>query len=175
MKYIEKIKNYPIHWALGGTGHESLEQNSAELSAFCEWIEEKKIKKVLEIGCAFGYLGKFLTEEMGLEVHGITLDGDMNRFEYKTLMVGDSTKITIAKKVGNYDLVFIDGNHYQVEKDYENYKGKCKWIAFHDICGLRDCYPVREFWKKVKEGKEFFEFIDYKNIDIAAGIGVIKC
>ena len=73
------------------------------------------------------------------------------------------------------DLILIDGDHSYlgVKSDYLNYKGLCKYMAFHDILGQRDCEGVSQFWNEIRNEYEFIEFID-PNRDIASGIGIIK-
>ena len=170
MKYLNIIKEYPIHWALGGKAHVSLEQNPEELVEFSEWIEKNNIKTVLEIGTSYGYLGKYLTEVLGCTVDGVTIDKGQVIFEgYNKLIEGNSCDPKTVNKTGTYDLIFVDGDHQHPEKDYQAYKGKCKYIAFHDILGLRDCHPVKLFWMKHKG----IEFINSDH-NIASGIGIIK-
>jgi hypothetical protein len=172
MKYLEKIKTYPIHWALGGQDKSGgLEQNAIELAMFCEWLEKNEVKTFLEIGMAKGLLSKFLTIEIGIECSGVTFDGSMLQWRTKELYVGDS--IELADKVGSYDLVFVDGDHYQVADDYKAYKDKARFIAFHDILGLRDCEPVKNFWNTIKKQYKSTEFVDKENPNDASGIGII--
>jgi hypothetical protein len=171
MKYLEKIKTYPIHHALGGTEQVSLEQNAIEFAIFCDWLEANEIKTVLEVGMAYGYLSKFLTEEMGIKCEGLTDNQDMLLWRPEVLYVGDSLKV--GPQTGKYDLIFIDGDHYQVQKDFEMFYAKARYFAFHDICGFRDCMPVLKFWKKIKKQYNHYEFIDFKHIDHASGIGVL--
>lgn len=172
-KLLRKIKNAPRHWRLGGRDTSGgLEQNAIEFGLFCTWLEGHNINTFLEVGMAQGYLSRFLFKEMGIICDGVTIDGEAVRFIPNQLWIGDSVRM--SKLVGDYDMIFIDGDHYQVEKDYNAYKGKCKYMAFHDILGFRDCLPVKEFWLKIKKQYKHWEFIDARHIDIAAGIGIIE-
>ena len=170
--YEEIANKYSYHHALGGNDTSGgLEQNKVEMLMFCGLLQEKKIKTILEIGLAQGHFSKFL-EECGLEVTGITKDETLLRYKPTVIWIGDSKKYT---QIGEFDLVFVDGDHsYEgVKADYERYKGKCKFMAFHDILGLRDCEGVRKLWHEVR-GKDFVQFIDPGDRNAASGIGVIE-
>ena len=168
MNYAEKLKSCPIHWALGGADTSGgLEQNAIELAAFCEWLEKNEVKTILEIGMAKGYLKKFLTE-CGYQVDGLNphpVDG--------VTFLGNSQDERIIRQVGSYDLIFVDGDHNQVDADFFAYKNKCRFLAFHDICGLRDCQAVAQLWDKVKGTFIHWEFIDSEHPRDSAGIGVL--
>jgi len=173
MNYAEKLKSYPIHWALGGSDAAGgLEQNATELLAFCKWMEENKIKTFLEIGMAKGYLSKFLTE-CGFICIGITDNESMLLWKPQSLFIGDSQNQTIIDSVGPVDLILVDGDHNKVDSDFFAYKDKCKFIAFHDICGLRDCEAVSRFWNNIKQLYVHYEFIDSEHPGNSSGIGVL--
>lgn len=170
MNYLDKILKYPIHHALGGYDTSGgLEQNANELNQFCNWLVENQIKTVLEIGMASGLLNKFLREEMGLQCFGIN-----DKVVKGVTFLGNSQDRAIIDKVGNYDLIFVDGDHNLAKLDFLNYREKCKFMAFHDICGLRDCGAVSELWGVVKKVHKHWEFIDEANPGAMAGIGVIE-
>ena len=171
----DKIKKYSLHWALGGKdANGGLEQNAYELEKLCEFINEKNIKTYTEIGCAAGQLLRFMRDEFELDATGITLEP---RDTHKDLPIihGSSRDPEIIKMAKPCDLYFIDGDHSYlgVKSDYLNYKGLCKYMAFHDILGQRDCEGVSQFWNEIRNEYEFIEFID-PNRDIASGIGIIK-
>jgi predicted O-methyltransferase YrrM len=98
---------------------------------------------------------------------------------------GDSHKQEMFEEVkkrlpaGGLDFLFIDGDHTLsgVRSDYEMYSPLVKpggAIVFHDICVHRvefDCH-VDEFWDKLKQGREFWEFIEDPNQG-QFGIGVV--
>jgi len=86
---------------------------------------------------------------------------------------GDSHKKEMLDEVkkrlpaGGLDFLFIDGDHTLegVRCDYEMYSSLVKSggvIIFHDICVHRpefDCH-VDEFWGKLKQGREYWEFVE---------------
>lgn len=175
MKYLAKINEYPIHWALGGNDLSGgLEQNAVELSLFLEWMEENEVKTILEIGMAKGLLSKLLTE-LGYHVEGITDNVDMLQFIPRKLYTGKSQEI--SGKVGEYDLVFVDGDHsYEaVKEDFKLYSKKAKFIAFHDTHNYPrlDTRGVFDFWRETKNKYEYKEFVDWKHPEQAGGIGVL--
>ena len=98
------------------------------------------------------------------------------------VLCGDSTSewcIRNAKKLGPFDLVFIDGNHQDpfVQKDFDHFGSlstKDGLIAFHDIAS-KEWPDVLKVWNKIKENKKFSlrEFIckDYK---FHYGIGLVS-
>lgn len=175
--YKEMMKKYSFHWALGGTDTSGgLEQNSEELEQLCRFIDEKDILTYLEIGIAHGRLLSFMTREMRLIGKGITLD-KMDGHDGLNVIYGrsQSNKIKQEFEGCRFDLIFVDGDHSYggVSSDYENFKDKCKYMAFHDILGLRQCEGVKQFWKEIKKEYEgrYWEFIGGTN---PSGIGVLK-
>lgn len=170
-----RIESWPRHIVLGGddpTG--GLEQNALELLGLCGFIREKGIKTYVEVGIAAGLLLKFMRDEMGMVVYGITLEF---RDTHGGLPVsyGMSDDPLILGRAPEADLYFIDADHsYEsVKADYANYKGKCKYMAFHDMLGLRSCDGVAALWSEIKGRHESWEFVD-ENLGHASGIGVIK-
>lgn len=171
----EIIQKWPLHWALGGndvTG--GLEQNAYELEKFCEFIKQKNIKSYTEVGIAAGLLLKFMRTEMNLDIFGITYEFRDTHIGLPVIY-GKSQDPEIIKQSFYSDLYFIDADHSydSVKEDYENYKDKCEYMAFHDILGLRSCEGVSALWNQIKIKYEHWEFI-CPNINTASGIGVIK-
>ena len=118
--YEEIADKYTYHHALGGDDQSGgLEQNKTEMLMFCEWMQEKKIKTILEIGLAQGYFSKFL-EEIGIEVTGITVDEALLRYRPKTLHIGKSENIDAT---GEFDLVF-DRFEEMIEAYEEEWESK---------------------------------------------------
>lgn len=160
-----------FHWALGGkdmTG--GIEQNPQELSELLDFIDEHHIKTFFEIGMAQGKLNKFM-QDYGLKCYGVS----PNKIEGVDHIIGKSQDKDVIKKVGFYDMIFVDGDHSfdAVEKDWRNYLGKCKYMAFHDICGLRDCQGVQELWFLINGLYKSWTF-KADNKEQRSGIGVIK-
>jgi hypothetical protein len=175
MDIKETISKWPLHWALGGndtTG--GLEQNHYELEKLCEFVIEKNIKTYTEVGIAAGLLLKFMRNEMNLDVFGITYE-ERDTHIGLPVIYGKSQDPEIIKQSSYSELYFIDGDHsYEaVKQDYENYKDKCKYMAFHDILGLRSCEGVAALWNQIKMKHENWEFV-CPDINTASGIGIIK-
>ena len=169
------ISKWPLHWALGGNDFTGgLEQNAYELEKFCEFIKTKNIKSYTEIGIAAGLLLRFMKDEMNLNVFGITYEERESHIGLP-VFYGKSQDQEVVKIASFSDLYFIDADHsYEaVKSDFNNYKGKCTYMAFHDILGLRSCEGAKVFWDELKSQYEYWEFI-CPDINIASGIGVIK-
>lgn len=172
---MSRIESWPRHIALGGSDATGgLEQNAKELFGLCEFIKEKGIKTYVEVGIAAGLLLKFMRDEMKLDVYGVTLEF---RDTHAGLPVsyGMSSDPLIVERAPEADMYFIDADHsYEsVKSDYANYKGKCKYMAFHDMLGLRSCEGVAALWSELKGRHEHWEFVD-DNLGVASGIGVIR-
>lgn len=170
-----RIDAWPRHVVLGGSDATGgLEQNASELNMLCKFVKDKKVQTYTEVGIAAGLLLKFMRDEMGLKVTGITLESRLTH-EGLPVVYGRSDDPIILKNAPDCDLYFIDADHsYEaVKADYMNYKGKCKFMAFHDILGMRDCEGVARLWGEIKHLHERWEFVD-EDGGVASGIGVIK-
>jgi predicted O-methyltransferase YrrM len=182
----------------------NLLQDLTEFNRFLALIREQQVRSYLEIGSKHG--GSFwrisTSLPKGSRVVSVDLphgDGSFKESQphleacakhlkadgYDAhLFIGDSTDLTIVEKVrklGPFDLVFIDANHTEpyVSKDWENYRGMSNIIAFHDIgfVALPHKAPpkklpidVPKFWNRLKK--------DHKHIEIRCcpasnGIGVL--
>lgn len=175
-RYIKnKINKYSLHWALGGDDlGGGLCQNAYELMYLCRFIIDNNIKSYTEVGIENGLMLKFMTQDMNITGYGIDI-AYKNSHNGLNIIYGKSNDQSIIKIAPNTDLYFIDADHSydSVKQDYINYKSKCKWMAFHDILGLRNCEGVYKFWNEIKDDFCYWEFID-PNINIASGIGIIK-
>lgn len=173
MTIREKIEKYPNHHMLGG--HDTsggMEQNYDELEQLCNFIIEKGINSFLEIGLSNGKLHEFIVKEMRLDAEGIS----PVEVPGAKMYVGKSQDPEILKQCREfYDMVFVDGDHsaVAVRCDYENFKDRCQYMAFHDITGRNDCEEVAKFWNLVKKWHQSWEFI-CSDEKIASGIGIIK-
>lgn len=145
------IEKRGVHPVFGDVGEGwNLEQNSYELATFLVRMQELGVQSVLEIGTGYkGGLSRFLAADMGWTVTSVDVKPYHHVFEgvhYITIPPGGKNYPHFDNM---FDLVFIDGDHSyeQVKSDYTVwgfYAGKV--IAFHDICGYRDCDGVRQFW-----------------------------
>lgn len=171
---------YATHHALGGTAQDGgLEQNEQELLMLTDFIKKKGIKSFLEIGIAAGFLQRYMMD-LGLDCYGITPE---KRESYADINITygksqDKEVIDFAKDYtdehGLFDMIFVDGDHsYQaVKADYQNYKGLCKYMVFHDITGRLGTPDVKHLWDEVKYHHKYLEFIADK-WDECSGIGII--
>jgi len=163
------------------------QQNQTEF----DWLLSKvKGKSLLEIGSCFGGtivplakkmnaqkvvsvdLGYGLGLPMGINTVGplkAALDS-LESDECEThLIIGDShnlSNIEKARKLGPYDVVFIDGDHSEVGVflDWLAFGSMGKIIAFHDV---NECPGVVKFWNELKK------LHSTEEIMIQHGIGVV--
>jgi hypothetical protein len=171
-----------------------------ELNKFLEFIKEANVKSYLEVGAKYGdtFTDVMLTMPKGslgvvVDLPGATWGGkeskeyleeackELMEKGYKIVCIfGDSTDERIVEKVkalGPFDACLIDGDHrYKgVKKDFENYGGLCKNVAFHDITGSGQRHAqgvnveVPKLWAEIK-GTNYKEFIEPGS---KMGIGVI--
>ena len=150
-------------------GHATISQVREEFIEFLKHIEG--CKSALEIGSLYGgsasRIGQALTPggrlvsiDLGMEPlkkDWVTLPTLLHRLSAIPdrdvhLLIGNSTSSDIieeARKLGPYDLVFIDGGHTEdaVQSDWNNYGPMGKIVAFHDI---NSCDGVKAVWKRVR-------------------------
>ena len=149
-----------------------------EFNTFITFLKERGIKNVLEIGTYKGGTAFLFSKMLNANVTTI----DIKKFLLISIALkmkgirfihGDShNDKTLEKVKGEYDLLFIDGDHaYEsVKKDFEMYSHLIKnggVIAFHDIYS---CIGVNTFWNEIKRNYDYFEIKSKLN---PLGIGVI--
>lgn len=150
-----------------------------------------RIKNFLDVGFSSGQnnsvLNKFFNFENIVALDNfsshINTDALFANLQHKnlTLAIGDSTSsriIDIVKKLGNYDLIFIDANHtYEyVKKDFENFKpflNKGGVIGFHDV-DCPDWKGINKFWKELEATGEYnMQSFTEKGYKLQYGIGML--
>lgn len=172
-------------------------QNPWELADFIfalkkhEYDNDLKLKSFLDVGFSSGQtnsiINKFFNFEniVALDNFSIDINTDalLSNLQHKnlTIAIGDSTSnriINIVKKLGDYDLIFIDANHtYEyVKNDFENFKPFLKKggvIGFHDIENP-DWKGINKFWKELEATGEYNmrSFVE-KGYKLQYGIGML--
>lgn len=179
MKTYDELKTLidqrGVHAVFGEPGEGwGIEQNSAELAEFLVEMQKLGVESVLEIGTGYkAGLARFLHDDMGWQALSIDVHDYGHQF-------GGITFMTDRRGViGHYDLVLIDADHsYEGVKTDRAYYGQFAEmaIAFHDICGLRDCEGAKQYWDEIAyEGRDLK--IGYHEIiaegDQRGGIGYI--
>ena len=168
-----------------------------ELADFIIYL--KKLEKIrgpfrsmLEVGFGNGstntILNKFFNFEKMVVIDNFSANTSNDtlvanlRNKNLVILCGNSTSklcIDNAKKLGPFDLVFIDGAHQDpfILKDFENFGSlstKEGLVVLHDIAS-KEWPDVSKNWNEIKKNKKFShrEFIckDYK---IQFGIGLIS-
>lgn len=117
------------------------------LAYILNYIRENKVKKILEIGTAYGYSAIcFSLENASVD----TFERDPHRIEEaKKWIKHFNADVTVYDKdallyeglEGNYDLIFIDAAKSQYQKFFEKFKHNlsengviiCDNISFHDL------------------------------------------
>lgn len=142
-------------------------QNREELIALCEWMDQRQIRRYVEVGvwtgrmisalhrifdfdlvaaCDLGY-----AEDLGLPL----------RLPFGTRFLRASSHsgeyVAWRRALGPVDLVFIDGDHsYEaVRADFEiNRELPHRWLAFHDITGNDpNSEGSRRLWRELTGDK----------------------
>ena len=180
-------------------------QNAYELDCFVKFMQENGIRRYMEIGARHGDTFHYIMSNLPKSAFGVAVDlpgglwgtvksqapllaaiDDLysNGFCVKAI-IGDSqdkdTVEHIKQTFDSFDMILIDGDHTLdgVTKDWENYRGMAKYIAFHDIVGTGEFekpsqrrVEVPILWEKIKKSYDTVEFIDKGS---KMGIGVVKC
>lgn len=160
-----------------------IQQVKEELRDFLLLLLNNNVKNILQVG--LGHFGstqfclslicdKVVTVEYDIRNISNYADRELLYNQNKEFFVyGDSAQQSVideAKKFGEFDCVFIDGNHsYEyVKSDYLNYSPLVKSggiIAFHDACLDAERYGTP---KVLKELDKSIEYIVYsKEVGIA--------
>jgi len=165
-------------------------QNKSEVAALIDLFRGENVRSYLEIGSKFGGSLWLIANALPIGSRIVSVDlphGDQSFKENEAhlrqcvdtirargydshLIIGDSTNPSVieqVRKLGPYDAVFIDANHTipYVTKDFENYRGMGRMIAFHDIAFLREAgmdkgkkpIEVPIFWNDIKTKHRHFE------------------
>jgi len=150
-----RIVECGVHDQLGPRGKGWwIEQNPHELATFLSSLEG--VQKVLEIGTAQGGLYRFFRDVMEWDVHVIDVSPPRNIHNKEKYFKGSSHSedtVKWAKSHAPFDLIFIDADHsYEsVDKDYKLYESLAsKYVAFHDVCGDRNCHGSKKHWEELK-------------------------
>ena len=178
-----KSKQYPSY----------LDQNHDEISALIEFLSDKNIKTIIEIGTHRGGTAELWAELVKPDgmVYCIDFfkdDPDYRRSDLINYIVeikGNSRDIDTINKLNNFlndkvDMLFIDGDHSYdgVKTDYFNYKGFVRdkgFIVFHDIVKNERTMSwgtyVWKFWNEIKDDN-CIEFISDVADPCPMGIGI---
>jgi cephalosporin hydroxylase len=154
-----------------------ISQNMNEFNEFILFLKKRNVKNVLEIGTYKGGTAFLFKKLLNVNVTTIDIENLLPitialKLKGVRVIQGNShSKETLEKVKGNYDLLFIDGDHaYEsVKKDFEMYSPLVKnggIIAFHDIFIISD---VNIFWNEIKRNYNYLEIKNNKPL----GIGVI--
>ncbi len=179
-EYLEVIESgYPTFhppFTSGGWGESAMFQNPRELAGFCEYLQDKPVKKYLEVGVGRGMLMRFMREVMGYEVLGVESTAwKPLALEAGCIILGDSRAPETLARVeagAPYDLVFIDADHsYESARlDYQAYRGFSRlFVALHDVAYDPEPGVVR-LWGELRGEK--IAFVD-PDPAMRLGIGLL--
>lgn len=177
-------------------------QKPTELVMLTNYLNNKGIKKILEIGTATGGTAMYWANWVLDDGIVYTLDNRNDNKCYKGTMyeqkivemVGDTHdiafKFEVFNKVGPVDLLFIDGDHsYEgVREDFFSFYPLVRrggFIALHDIVDSeyhreRGCF-VAKFWKEIDvwhcTKSQFIETREIPGVNtpvLSMGIGLVE-
>lgn len=178
------------------------QQKYTELEALLELLNERKPTKILEIGVfkggtimAWTHIADDNAVIIGVDLPDGSFGGGFNDSESDRikglkkaqqtieLLPADShDPKTVEKVSGEYDFIFIDGDHtYEgAKQDFDNYYPMLKKggvLALHDIVDHdRADVGVHILWAEIKNKHRTQEFVDLDfptNSGIWGGIGVV--
>ena len=143
----------------------------------CQYIEENKIKNILEVGTAIGYsaIKMALVRD---DIHITTIERDEERYNIArenvknmhledriTLILGDALEVGIT---GSYDLIFIDASKGHSIDFFERYEPLLKKggtvitdnLSFHGLVEDEKLAVTKNQKGLVKRIKKFIDFLE---------------
>lgn len=167
-------------------------QKEFELKSFIDFLKENGVRRYCEIGARHGDTFYEVMTNLPYHSYGLAVDlpgglwgtnksrAALERAVDEVIghnrnaeaLFGDSTQektVELIKRRAPFDAILIDGDHSLsgVTKDWENYRGLGKIIAFHDIVGTGEFEKVTRrpvevpiLWQKIKGEYQTVEFID---------------
>ena len=163
----------------------------------CNYIEEHKIKNILEIGSAIGYSAirmalvnseiKVTTNERDIDRYNMAVD-NINKFNLSdriNIIFGDALDTKIDAE---FDLIFIDaskGNNINFFKKYSENLSNCGIIItdnlfFHGLVKDESLVKTKNQRGIVKKIKQFINFLDENQefeteyVSVGDGISISK-
>lgn len=135
-------------------------QNEFELTQFIHLLNQRKVKRYLEIGARHGDTFYEVMRSLPKDAFGLAVDLPGGLWGTKkspsslhkaivalddlgysgAVLLGDSQTRDVVEKIksfGRFDAILIDGDHTLpgVTADWNNYQDLAPLIAFHDIVG----------------------------------------
>jgi hypothetical protein len=177
--------------AKGFPADDCILQTRGELIAFCEWIEQNKIRSYLEIGVWTGRLFLLLNRLFRFEKAAACDLGSCRLFGLPFHLEGTTYPVFLGdshsaeyriwlERQGKFDLILIDGDHSYpgIRADFAMNCGHAeRFVAFHDITGLgRSTAGVKRFWAGL-EGEKLEIIRPHEEIGSATstmGIGILR-
>lgn len=187
------------HWVPTRSGRRA-SQHPFEIFSFINLLQERGVKRYLEIGSRHGDTFYLVTASLpeGSRAVAVDLPGGpwgvsssmvalqragclLEEQGYKTSVLFGSShteemRASVAR-MGPYDAVLIDGDHTLegVTKDWELYGNMAPIVAFHDIVGTGQFSRENEvqvpiLWERLKKDRLYREFVGYES---KMGIGVV--
>lgn len=180
-KYLKEINKRGVLYAINPKAKHfgTIEQSPWELAAFSQWVEDQGgIGSYMEIGVSNGGTLRYIVDMFKpRRIYAADINKPKQLPPGTNFFHGSTFSPEFKewiKNIGYVDLILIDADHKfeSVTNDYEICKQYGKHIAFHDICGLRDCAGSAKHWNEVKVGKNHRQFVD-PNPDFQVGIGLL--
>jgi predicted O-methyltransferase YrrM len=178
-----------------GWGADKVQQLVVEVKQLLLFLSQYEIKTYVEIGVLYGgtlaIFSEFLPEQSVLigvdkepKIQPFFWSKYPTKYQMMQVVTGDSHDIKTISKVKSSleghltDLLFIDGNHFEVAQDFALWSEITKkggFVVFHDINEngpLGNVGNVPHFWNYIKDKHESWEF-NVKDPN-GYGIGVIR-